>query len=73
MTEYLLPERRGILKRWEPQAGEAIAARQAAVREALAKARCTNLLNLRKLRKKAKGVLDQRTIQTALGKCPPLQ
>ena len=25
MTEYLLPERRGILKRWESQAGQAIA------------------------------------------------
>ena len=33
----------------------------------------TNLLNLRKLKKKADGVLDQRTIQTAVGKCPPRQ
>ena len=46
LTAYLLPERRGILKRWESQAGEAISARQAAVRETLAKVRYTNLLNL---------------------------
>ena len=37
-------------------AGKAIAARQAAVREALAKVRYSNLLNLRKFRKKNKNL-----------------
>ncbi len=47
LNEYLHPDKRDILKLWQSQAGEAIIARQAAVREPLAKARYTNPLNLK--------------------------
>lgn len=52
------------------QAEEAIAVRQAAIRESRAQANYHNLQNLRKLKNETDGALDQRTIQNALGKCP---
>ncbi len=55
------------------QAEEAIVVRQAAIRESRAQANFLNLQNLLKLKNETDGALDQRNIQNALGKCPPLQ
>ncbi len=52
---------------------KAIASRQTEVCESYEKAGYHNLQNLRKKQKEAKGVLDKRTIQAALGKCQPRQ
>jgi ribonuclease HI len=71
--EYFQPHTREVLLTWLEQAKQAIAIRRAAIQESFAKANYNNLLNLRKLKKAAHGVLDRRTIQTALGKCPPRQ
>ena len=64
-AEYFLPGRQDTLILWMKQAEEAIAVRQAAIRESFAQARYNNLKNLRKLKKEAHGVLDQCTIQNA--------
>ena len=71
--EYFQPHMREVLLIWLEQAKQAITVRRAAIQESIAKAKYNNLLNLRKLKKEAHGVLDRRTIQTALGKCPPKQ
>ena len=70
---FFSPAARGWLQVWLERAGVAIATRQAAVRESYAKARYSNLQDLRKKQKEANGVLDKRTIQMALGKCQPRQ
>ena len=70
---FFSPAARGWLQGWLERAGVAIATRQAAVRESYAKARYSNLQDLRKKQKEANGVLDKRTIQMALGKCQPRQ
>ena len=70
---YFRPAARERLRVWLETTKEAIASRQAAVRESYDKAKYHNLQNLRKKQKEANGVLDKRTIQVALGKCQPRQ
>lgn len=72
-NEYFRPQAHARLLTWSEEAKQAMAVRQAAIREAVAKAKYNNLLNLCKLKKEVHGVLDRHTIQAALGKCLPRQ
>jgi hypothetical protein len=76
--EYFQPHTREVLLTWLEHAKQAIALRRAAIQESVAsaKAKYNNLFYLHKLKKEVRVVLDRRsgrTIQTALGKCPPRQ